>query len=406
MRRTLPQSIRRLAGRFARHRGGSVAMIFAITSPMLIGAAGFGVETTYWYNEQLRLQQATDAAAYAAGIERRGGASQDQMVAAATRAAADNGVDVANATITVQTPAYNQVRVTVGRTAERFFTAFFQSGRVPINAAATASFSSSASACILALNPTAPAAANFAGSTDVNLINCSVMANSVADDAVKMQGAALLRADCLISVGGAVLTSGGTLTVCPAPITQAPPAGDPYANVTQPSAPANCENGSGATLVPGRYCGGLSLSGDVTLSPGVYYISGGTFRINSGANVHGDNVTIFLAAGSRASFNGHATINLAAPTTGAYAGLLMWGDRSSTGGSRNSFNGTADSHLTGSLYFPTQGLDFLGDFSGVQNCMQIVADTVAWSGNSSMTDDCSHYGIREAPTVSLVRVSA
>ncbi|MEZ5959956.1 MAG: hypothetical protein R3C30_05945 [Hyphomonadaceae bacterium] len=50
---------------------------------------------------------------------------------------------------------------------------------------------------------------------------------------------------------------------------------------------------------------------------------------------------------------GSAEIDLTAPTTGTYAGVLMYGDRDQ-GNADNIFNGTADSNFTGALYFPTQ----------------------------------------------------
>ena len=399
--RPMARLLRRLAG----DRGGNVALIFALTSPLVVGAGGLGVETTYWYNEQLRLQSAVDAAAFAAGIEKRAGADQERLEQAALREVSDNGIDTAGSTLVVDASGTNEVRVAVERQAERYFTAFFSDEPVRIAASSTVSFSSSASACVLALDPTASAAANFSGNSRLNLINCSVMANSVASDAVEMQGSARLDASCIISVGGIVLTSGATLTTCAAPITQAPPAADPYATVTAPSTGGACLKGNERSLTPGRYCGGLSLGGNVTLAPGTYVVSGGTFRINAGANVTGSGVTIYLTGGARTSFNGNATINMSAPTSGPYAGVLLFGDRADIGGSRNSINGTAQSHLTGSLYFPSQALEFLGNFSGVQNCMQIVANTVAWTGNSSMSVDCSAYGIREAPTMTLIRLS-
>jgi len=51
--------------RFARRRAG-VVVIFALASPMLIGATGLAMDISYWYQDQENLQTAADAAAVAA----------------------------------------------------------------------------------------------------------------------------------------------------------------------------------------------------------------------------------------------------------------------------------------------------------------------------------------------------
>ncbi|TIN89366.1 MAG: hypothetical protein E5Y06_33660, partial [Mesorhizobium sp.] len=96
---------------------------------------------------------------------------------------------------------------------------------------------------------------------------------SIASDAIKLQGSAGLQADCLITAGGVSLSNPVT-TVCAAPITQALPAADPYAGLPAPAASNPCQNANKTTLGPGTYCNGLSLSGNVTLQPGVYVIQG------------------------------------------------------------------------------------------------------------------------------------
>ena len=58
-----------------------------------------------------------------------------------------------------------------------------------------------------------------------------------------------------------------------------------------------------------------------------------------------------------------ATVNLTAPTSGTYKGVLLYGDRTGTFTS-NKINGTASSTMTGAMYFPSQEVDMLGNFSG------------------------------------------
>ncbi|TIU21447.1 MAG: hypothetical protein E5W38_34275, partial [Mesorhizobium sp.] len=46
-----------------RGEGGNVAIVFAFTLPIVVGGAGLGVETSYWYYSSLKLQATADAAA-------------------------------------------------------------------------------------------------------------------------------------------------------------------------------------------------------------------------------------------------------------------------------------------------------------------------------------------------------
>nr|WP_257784388.1 pilus assembly protein TadG-related protein [Mesorhizobium loti] len=394
-----------MATGICRATSANVAIIFALSLPIVVGAAGFGVETSYWYYNSLKLQATADAAAYAGALEQISGSDKPTIVAAATQSAATNGLG--SGTIVVNTPpvsgpntAKKAVEVIVAQNVDRIFTSIFTQGQVPEQARAVALITNASKACMLALDPSASQAALFSGSTSVKVTGCSVMANSNASDAIKLQGSASLQADCLIS-GGGVSLSNPVTTVCAAPITQALPAADPFADLPAPAASNPCQNANKSSLGPGTYCNGLSLSGTVTLQPGVYVIQSGDFKVNANANVSGDGVTIYLAGGSRVSMNGNATVSLSAPTSGTYSGVLMYGDRTSTGG-QDTFNGTATSLLTGALYFPKQQVNYLGNFSGKNGCTQVVADLIQWSGNSTINQDCTSLGMRDIPATQSV----
>ncbi|WP_296818702.1 pilus assembly protein TadG-related protein [Brevundimonas sp.] len=389
---------------------GNVAVIFALSLPLVVGGAGFGVETTYWYHMQAQLQAAADAAAHAGAMERRAGSGAEAVEQVAVMAASENGFDTLAGAAVVNAPPLtgpsaggDAVEVILSQAAERFFTAMFSDGDVGLTARAVAVYRTAADACILALDPTASRAANFAGNTSVTLSGCSVMANSTAADAVNVQGSAQLTVDCLISGGGASLTAGATMTECRSAVTQAPPVADPFADLSEPTASGGCLNANNSSLSPGRYCSGMRLGGTVTLAPGVYYVSGGDFRVNSNTTVTGTGVTIFLSGGANVSINGNATVNLQAPTSGTYSGVLFFGNRSGSGSS--TFNGTADSRMTGAVYMPGRAVDYLGNFAGLEGCTQIVARTVQWSGSTTVAADCTAYGMRSLPVLHLVQLT-
>ncbi|WP_167458612.1 pilus assembly protein TadG-related protein [Mesorhizobium kowhaii] len=393
-----------IANGICRGTNANVATIFALTLPIVIGAAGFGVETSYWYYNSLKLQATADAAAFAGALEQISGSDKPAIIAAATQSAATNGLG--SGTIVVNTPpasgpntAKKAVEVIVGQNLDRMFTAIFTQAQVPEHARAVALITDASKACMRALDPTASQAVLFSGNTTVKVIGCSVMANSIAPDAIKLQGSAGLQVDCLISAGGVSLSNPVT-TVCAAPITQALPAADPFADLPAPAASNPCQNDNKATLSPGTYCSGMTLKGNVTLSPGVYVVQG-DFKINANAAIIGSGVTIFMSGSSTVSMNGNASVKLSAPTSGTYSGVLFYGDR--TGNSASStFNGTADSLLTGAIYFSKQQVNYLGNFSGNSGCTQVVANTIQWSGSTTVNQDCTSLGMRDIPAAQSV----
>lgn len=393
----------------------NVSILAALTAPVFVGGAALGTETSYWYYKQRKLQAGADAAAFAGGIERRGGAGVATIRSVAEAAALRSGYD-GGGVMTVNSPPASgpnagrsdAVEVIIDQNAERLFSNLFSDGPVAMHARAVARFRTAADACVLALSPDESRALQFSGSSNLNLIGCSVMSNSIADNAVNVQGAARLSTPCIYAVGGARLTSGATMTDAECarngPRTGVSKVGDPFEDVAMPARPAGCRSSGGGTLLAGRYCNGLSLNGNVNLQPGVYYIDGGTFRVNASANVRGAGVTFVIANGARVKMNGNATVDLQAPTSGTYSGILFMGDRSSSGGQRNTFNGAASSRMTGAIYFPTQAVEYLGNFSGLNGCTQIVADTLEWTGSTSMQVDCSAYGMRPIAANKIVQL--
>lgn len=392
-----------------RETNGNIAIATALMIPLLAGAAGFGVETAYWYHKDLELQQAADKSAYTAALERRSGSNSIKILNTATYIATENGYEPG--TLAVHHPptagAYagdaKAIEVQLSIQLPRYFTSFFFDDMVTERVRAVALMQTAANACVLALSTTMSHAARFSGTANLNLIGCTVMSNSMTSDSVKVQGSAKVSADCIIAVGNVDMTSGATMTECPGAITNAPPAADPFADLEIPSVSGNKTVGGGSSpLQPGNYTNGMNLSGTRTLQPGVYVVSGGDFKINANANISGTGVTIYIKAGSNVSINGNATVNLSAPTSGTYSGMLLFGDRTGTG--NVNLNGTAASKLTGAVYFANQDINYLGNFSGNGGCTQVVGRTVEWTGNTTINQDCTAYGMKTIPASQLVKL--
>ncbi len=393
--------------KYSADRRATTAIMFALTLPVIVGAAGLGVETGFWYFKKRELQTAADVAAFAGAVEKRGGGTSAEIDAVSLSEAVEHGYVTGEGTIDVNDPPLSgthqnaqSVEVLLTMPADRFFSGFFAQTEVTLHARGVASFNDGGQACILALAPEAMGAVTFTGNALTLIDGCNVMSNSLHDSALIVSGSADVTVPCVLSAGGVSVDEGLTLTECSEAQSNVPPANDPFNSLAEPAVAGPCLSLPGgnatATLNPGRYCGGGNLMGDKTFNPGTYIIDGGTFRINAGADVVGSEVTFFLTNGATVDFNGSAEINLAAPTSGANSGVLFWGDDSNAFGS-NKFNGNASSLLTGALYFPTQEVEFLGNFSGDNGCMRIVAYTVKVTGSTTMSADCTAAGFNSMP---------
>jgi Flp pilus assembly protein TadG len=398
--------------RFAAAREGNVALIVALTLPMLAGGAGLGMEAAFWYYDQVKLQQAADAAVYAAAVEDRAGSGSTVMTSAAMTAAAANGFASGVDGLTLHAPPTSgpnqndhSVEVILTRTESRYFSQFFTTTPVVIHVRSVATFNNAANACILALNKGASRAIEFSGSSTVSLAGCNVMSNSIATDSIYSQGATHVTVPCLMTSGGVSINTYVNQTDCDSAITQLSPVQDPFKALTEPSVTGSCRPSNGATLQPGRYCGGLNLNGTTNLNPGTYIIDGGSLRVNGAATVTGSGVTFYLANNASVSFNGNATITLSAPTSGALSGILFFGSRSNSSSTAVTLNGTAGSVLTGAIYFPKQTVSYIGDMQGANGCTQVVADMVSWNGNANLGVNCTAFGMSALAVKGAVKLA-
>ena len=414
--------LRRFSRAFMEDNAGAVAVIAAIVFPVLVGAMGLGAESGYWYMEQRKLQHAADVSAHAAAIRFRAGDQQSGLESTALRIASVSGYSPGTLTVSTKpglSAGSNKVTVELTEMHPRLFSSVFVGEPMTLSARAVAEVKGGSKACVLALSGSASGAVTVTGSTQVQLSGCSVVSNSSAADAFLMKnGSAVMSTDCVYTVGEAVTTTGLTLTGCSKPVERVPPTADPFASVAEPDklhveqlpcrTLAYISNSTYAfdTLANGtpaiRLCGGLDIQGTITLKPGLYIIDGGDFTVNAGAKLSGDGVTLYFTNGAAAKLLGNGDIDLSAPTTGPFAGLLFFGSRRDTGVSHQ-VTGNSESTLEGNLYMPTGSIDFTGNSTVSGGCTQIVADQVTFTGNSTMETCASPTDeIRVGRTVSLV----
>lgn len=286
----------------------------------------------------------------------------------------------------------------------RLFSALFIEGGVPVSGRAVARIAEGTPTCVVALHPTAPSALSFIGSALTSFVGCNLHSNSISVGSAAVTGSAGLATGCLSTAGTATVSADLTLTSCVGPYENADTAPDPFANLLPPPVDAGCQPGpanspnSSFTLPNGTYCS-LDLKGTVALEPGLYIIKG-DLTINAQASVSGSGVTLYLDGTGEARFNGDATIQLEAPTSGAYAGVLLFGDPDASG-VEHQLNGNAASFLHGAVYAREGSVSVLGGGSAA-GCTKIVARTVSFSGSSEMTIDCTGWGFDDIRTARLI----
>ncbi len=295
-----------------------------------------------------------------------------------------------------------------------------------------------AAACLYALDPSAQQSFYITGSTSI-ATSCSMVAESTASQAFYMSGTETvnLQNNAQVGVVGGYALTGQTSLVNSStgktvtPVTVASP-GDPFAFLPAPTQgtiigkshtsydmnnkPAN------NTLLPGIYCGGLTIGNTngatFTMSPGTYIMAGGGFTVNSLGIINGSGVTVYNTSSSGwgcsasssytpITISGQANVTLTAPSTGALAGMIFFGDRagcSTLGNCQDQINSGSITKLNGAMYFKTDTLVFSGTASNT-GCMTVAADKININGNSSFAvTGCT--GTVGGVTVSVTPITA
>jgi hypothetical protein len=256
--------------------------------------------------------------------------------------------------------------------------------------------------CILALKGDSNAVTTYidisiSGHTTVTSQTCGVR----SDASLTVSGDATFGVPSVIASGTITVSDPATGISCPtsstctqAGVAQIP---DPFYSTyySQLSTPSGVGAGtvSGDTYSPGEYSS-LSFSGNrsYTLNPGIYYVTG-QISIQGNVTVIGNGVTLIGGPDGSLSMTGTATVNLTAPSTGPTAGLLF----GTTSSNSMKVAGTNNEVLSGAVYAPNASVTVTGDsksYTSESTCLDVVASTVTFTGNSSFTNTgCAGLGV-------------
>ncbi len=242
---------------------------------------------------------------------------------------------------------------------------------------------------IIVLDLSAGGALSLSGNASIKLSG-GVFVDSSSSSALSASGNAEIKATVIDVHGGA--QKSGNASFSPAPTTGALALADPLASLAEPSTSGLTNYGSeslsgnsSATIKPGMYSA-ISASGNasLTLCSGLYIIEGGGFSISGNASVSGSGVTI-VSAGSKypssggtygsITLSGNGSYNLSPPTTGTYAGIVIFQSRDNTKALTISGNASG---MSGTIYAPAAQLAESGN---AQLNASIDVDTLSISGN-------------------------
>jgi Flp pilus assembly protein TadG len=395
---------------------GTIAVMTGLCATALVGFAALAIDVASWQVAQRSMQGTADAAAYSAAFAYSKNDGTSYITQAKGITAAQGYVDGQNgATVTVNRPPASgsytanaaAVEVIVQQPQPRFLAGLLVASNPMVKARAVAAvIPATGNGCVLALDPTASGSIAVSGSGTLTTTLCDVVANSTSSTGITISGSANISTPCIVAGGtgpGVSLGGSGTLslTKCPTATTGAPAAADPYASAPTPAQGPTQTNTCGTgTMSPGYYPTGISIGGSstCTFSAGVYYVNG-SFSIGGSATVTGTGVTIFTAApGAGVSLTGSASITLSAPTSGTYAGIVFFGDRTGTPSILNTIGGSASFNITGAIYFPAESVKYSGSSGGGSSCTQLIADKIQMSGSATFADNhCAGTGVSSLP---------
>lgn len=407
--------------RLRRSERGNVLIVGAASMPLLIGSAALAVDTIQLSLWKRQLQRAADsgaiAGAYAVG---QGIDDLDEPVDHDIEKNAHPGLsdrDVANGSYGAKTlsnddcatrgitPCFDRA-VQVSLTAQRTlpFISIFTNSATHFTAKATAALVDEGEYCVVSLYEGTSAGIVANGNAKVKL-GCGMITNSRSDSSVTAGGSSQVEASPIAAVGdidGEGQNFVGDTVLKPHTVPQA----DPLAHIPDPPKQTGCDKQVSANMGPGCY-GSMDIKGPVTLAPGTYYIDGGDLTINAQAAVTGENVTIVMTGTNGQAgdikINGGAKINLTAPTSGDYKGVVLYRDRRADVIDVK-FNGGAGFDFTGAIYMPTTNLAMLGNFALNSQCLQLVGRILTFNGTAEIENNCPPASGASAFRMSVVRL--
>ena len=395
-------------------RRGNTLVIAAGALPMVIGSAGLATDTIQWALWKRQLQRTADSAAIAGVYAKL--AAQDVTTQVNNDVVKNNQTGMtllSGPTITFPADAgtwNNSVAVSMSVQKKLSFSSMFMANPPVIVANATAAAVAAGEYCAQAQINTNTTGIKAGGNATVDL-KCGMITNSTSMDAAVAFGSSVVNASPVAAVGGLDKTdnwANGTILL---PFTIPQP--DPFADINPPPIPSPCndklndkpqdvQTWPSAAPAGGSLClSDFNVQGDMTLQPNTTYIITGDMKVGSQAKLTCLGCTFVMTNNNplntgTVDINGGATLNLTAPDTGTYKGILFFSDRGADASDINKINGNSASIFKGAFYFPHQQVEFTGGAGVEFQCIKLVTWQLTFNGNSTIKNNCpaGWYGDR------------
>jgi Flp pilus assembly protein TadG len=405
---------------------GAVSVIMGVLIIPLVGALGIGFEVSNWYMTARGMQNAADSAALAAATN--GGSNYDvEAKAVAAQYGFVNGTN--NISVAVSNTAAcsgggnNCYSVTISGFVPLFLSQVVgYRGDATLNGSSAKQLSAQSVAlkattpipfCLLALGANG---IRTNGAPKANM-GCNVMSNTAATCNGHNLGAPIGAAHG--TNNGCGISQYSNLPIVAdsyiglASNIPANPCGGSYPQEPGKKGPAlpASNQWSGLQSLGGNVpvCGDLQLTGNVTIDApanAVLVIYNGQLDTNgySITTTKGSGLTVVFSGDNSGSYThaptGGGTLDIAAPTSGAWKGVAIYQDPNLTSGVDISAAGNSPTwNITGLVYLPHSSVTFSGAVnksSNGQSCFVLVVLDITVNGTGSILPNdgaCSQAGL-------------
>jgi hypothetical protein len=401
-------------GRLRADERGAVSVMMGVLMIPLVGALGIGFEVSNWYMTARGMQNAADSAALAAATN--AGSNYDvEAKAVAARYGFVNGTN--NISIAVSNTAAcpgggnNCYSVAISGSVPLLVSQVVgYRGDATLNGAPQKQLSAQAVAatpipfCLLALGGNG---IRTNGAPKANM-GCNVVSNTAATCNGNNLGAPIGAAHGTNS--GCGVSALSNFPIVPDPyigLASKIPANTCGGFYGQESSNNNIQWGAGSRSLSGNVvvCGDLQLTGNVTVNApagAVLVIENGQLDTNgySLTTAQGSGLTVVFSGNNSGSYThaptGGGTLDITAPTSGAWSGVAIYQDPNLTSGVNISAAGNSPTwNITGLVYLPHSSVTFSGAVnksSNGQSCFVLVVLDITVNGTGSILPNASTCG--------------
>ncbi|MDA1329788.1 MAG: hypothetical protein DWG76_00630 [Chloroflexi bacterium] len=389
---------------------GQAIVLLVLLLVGMIGIVGLAIDGGNVFQERRRSQNAADNAALAGALALCEG---DNPLTAAFASTFNNGFDNDQVTnfVTVNNPPSQGpnsgdsefVEVSIRSIQGASFSSLVFSGVLESTSRAVGHCQATTGSGIgdgnglIALEDDKDKAIRSTSSGLIKVNGGGIFSNSSASNGLFVSGSGDIEADTTIEVVGNYESSGSG-AFNPTPIAGVPAITDPLAEVPEPTKPGgacidfNHGSNSNVTINPGKYCKiTVTSNGNVTMNPGVYYVEQ-EVAVTGGGDLSGSGVMIYMES-KEIKLTGNGDLNISAPTSGTYAGMVIFmGRANNTSIELTGYGGLIS---TGTIYGPAATFKITGSGSSNSINSQVIVSEVENTGNGSLIvnyDAAENYG--------------